>query len=699
MPAPSNDNFANAIEIFGPGTVTPVDVTDATVEVSEPVGSNPGNAYQTIWYKWTAPSNDVVAFSTAGSYDGVDPENGVDTTLAIWTGVSLGTLVEETSNDDAGIGSTSVCILTPSMGTTYYIQAGMYSDGTPGVMYLSLLPAPANDDIENAEVLTGMNGSVDGYTIASTEDTPDDILVEQQGTWNSVWYKIELPPGWNDTWKFVWNLSADEFTMAMLFSMYPPFVFPPTTYGETSTWDIIFDGGSGNTITIDPVPDDNAIYIGVGNFGGDISNFTITWSFVIPPLIPAPTLDVDNGWFIDSMDHDFNVYQVYNPENLHFTKRIRAVEDADWEVSDSAIDTADQPVVFRNVDTDEDAFKPWKHMYRLRLMEEGVETKIMAGPITLTNMAKGRDFIKVGGKDWMHYFERRGIPFNPLASPNGPFSVTNTFGPTSPPPTGLSYQEAARDVALIVKDILEFVMAQSFSLPISNSLSAIGITSNFALSLGDTSKLLAIFDGIAEIWPGFDYRISYDREFVMWTPFRFGDPDTTADDGPDGDNIAYAFGDYYGHPVVNVEYTNTGPQATHLFGLGAGLGSTQLGKALGASDIQEGYWRIDDDVNLGDQAKTQEILNNRTRKEFIFRAQEVHEIELTVDPQTVPDFWNVIRPGFAIWLREDLIQHEINSAQRVVSMELIKNNENDQQVKLGLNQIYNTSTHYGVDQA
>ena len=73
----------------------------------------------------------------------------------------------------------------------------------------------------------------------------------------------------------------------------------------------------------------------------------------------------------------------------------------------------------------------------------------------------------------------------------------------------------------------------------------------------------------------------------------------------------------------------------------------------------------------------------RTRKEFIFRAQEVHEIELTVDPTIVGDFWETIRPGFAIWLRQDLQLHELNSAQRIVSMDCTIDNEWNAEVKLG----------------
>ena len=83
-------------------------------------------------------------------------------------------------------------------------------------------------------------------------------------------------------------------------------------------------------------------------------------------------------------------------------------------------------------------------------------------------------------------------------------------------------------------------MGRPNSLPITESLSAVGYTINFPISMGSTETVLSLIDGLSEYFPGFDYRVSYDREFTMWSPYRFGDPDDTADDGPIGANIAFA---------------------------------------------------------------------------------------------------------------------------------------------------------------
>lgn len=408
---------------------------------------------------------------------------------------------------------------------------------------------------------------------------------------------------------------------------------------------------------------------------------------------------MDHGWFVDHLAHDLSVMNTYKPQNLHFVKRISAVQDADWSVSNSAIDTAGDLVVYRDIPTDEDMVKPWANMFRIRKMVEGVETKVMGGFITNTNGSRGRDSTKISGKDWSAYLDRRQVPYNPF-SPN-----SFLFGPTldaTHPRGGMSYSVMGRDLALIVKDILTNILARPDSLPIDlTSLSAIGTTINFELQLGDTSTALSIIDGLSQYFPGFDYLVSYDRVMNIWSPHRFGDPDTTADDGPDGANICWKVGDTYGasHVPMEVDYTNSGPQATHLLGRGAGSNNqTTVARALGASDIQGAFWRLDGVEDFGDQAKTQAVVDMRTRKQFIYGAQEVHDIVLKVNPDVLTDFWNIVRPGLALWLNEDFQFHEIDSAQRIMEMDCTVDDKENERVTFGLNQIYNTSTHYGVSE-
>lgn len=159
MPAPSNDNFANAEVISGAsGTSGPWTIDAATTEASEPSGSDLAlpPTKQTVWFKWTAPGNGSVKFDTYGSlagdsgsgdgWAGVGAFGHLDTNLTVWTGVSLGTLVEVASNEDdtfntADNGFSSALEFTASSSTDYYIQVGTFNSPFLGTVLLHWVAA------------------------------------------------------------------------------------------------------------------------------------------------------------------------------------------------------------------------------------------------------------------------------------------------------------------------------------------------------------------------------------------------------------------------------------------------------------------------------------------------------------------------------------------------------------------------------
>lgn len=143
---PANDDFANAELISGAsGSAGPVIISCATTEVGEPSGTNLHLvAAQTVWFDWIAPANGTVTIDThrstafpPGNINYSDAFGALDTTLAVWTGATLGTLVEVASNDDvdqsgADVHWWSLVTFAAAMGTTYRIQVGTYTTG-PGI--------------------------------------------------------------------------------------------------------------------------------------------------------------------------------------------------------------------------------------------------------------------------------------------------------------------------------------------------------------------------------------------------------------------------------------------------------------------------------------------------------------------------------------------------------------------------------------
>jgi subtilisin family serine protease len=129
---PSNDNFENRI-ILGNGTTS---ASGRNLESSSQPGEpkNPAVAGgKTVWWSWTPSFSGTVSIDTIGS--------DYDTTLAIYSGASLGNLVLLGANDDA-VGVRSQLAFTASAGTEYLIQVDGYN-GDTGQITLNY-PDPAS---------------------------------------------------------------------------------------------------------------------------------------------------------------------------------------------------------------------------------------------------------------------------------------------------------------------------------------------------------------------------------------------------------------------------------------------------------------------------------------------------------------------------------------------------------------------------
>jgi hypothetical protein len=123
-----SDFFASCASLSGSSGSHADDNSYATKEPGEPNhAENPGG--KSLWYCWTAPTNQPVTFDTLGST--------FDTLLAVYTGSSVSNLTLMASNDDiAGwTNRQSRVTFTPQTGTTYHIAV----DGFGGASGLVLL--------------------------------------------------------------------------------------------------------------------------------------------------------------------------------------------------------------------------------------------------------------------------------------------------------------------------------------------------------------------------------------------------------------------------------------------------------------------------------------------------------------------------------------------------------------------------------
>ncbi|MBI3416471.1 MAG: PKD domain-containing protein [Verrucomicrobia bacterium] len=117
---PANDNFANSFDL---AQITTGNNVNATMEAGEPDHNPNGRplAGHTVWWHWTAPSDEDMVLSTLGS--------SFDTVLAVYMGSSIDHLTPPWSNDNwNGTNAYSKVLFLAGAGTTYHIAV----DGVSG---------------------------------------------------------------------------------------------------------------------------------------------------------------------------------------------------------------------------------------------------------------------------------------------------------------------------------------------------------------------------------------------------------------------------------------------------------------------------------------------------------------------------------------------------------------------------------------
>jgi hypothetical protein len=183
--APPNDNFANAIVIpAGGGSFVGTNV-NATFQNSEPDACGIGGG-KTIWWRWTAPQNQIVTISTLGS--------DFDTVLSVYTGGSVGALTSVNCNDDVpGSVFASEVIFQAVAGTTYRIAVDGFF-GAEGIIALSLAETPPitnNDFAERAPIL-GVNRTIRASNFGATAEGGEPFHCGSDGR-ASVWWTWTAP--------------------------------------------------------------------------------------------------------------------------------------------------------------------------------------------------------------------------------------------------------------------------------------------------------------------------------------------------------------------------------------------------------------------------------------------------------------------------------------------------------------------------
>jgi hypothetical protein len=188
---PANDNFADAFAITTASGTSRYANFLATKETGEPSqtpdNSDPGGA--SIWYAWTAPTTGMGVVDTFGS--------DFDTTLAVFTGSSVGSLTRLARSDDFPSSdpnpATSEVAFPMTAGTTYRIKVDGFS-GAQGNTVLHWVMTTWNDNFSSAQVLSGSAGNVAGNNTGATKQPGEPNMVGAANPGGaSIWYRWTAP--------------------------------------------------------------------------------------------------------------------------------------------------------------------------------------------------------------------------------------------------------------------------------------------------------------------------------------------------------------------------------------------------------------------------------------------------------------------------------------------------------------------------
>ena len=219
---PANNDFPSAQLITGSsGSVTGMTV-GATREFGEPNhGGDPGGA--SVWYFWDAPASGAAEFDLHAS--------DFDTTMGVYTGVSVSNLTAVAHNDDEFdyfplvskwlVPGTQSRIRFPAQaGTRYHIGV----DGGGGLsgnirLGWKLNPRPANDSFAEAQIITGPNGFLSTHNVGATKETGEPNHATNAGA-ASIWFRWTAPVSGATRFHTLNSLTSSSTPLDTLLAIY-----------------------------------------------------------------------------------------------------------------------------------------------------------------------------------------------------------------------------------------------------------------------------------------------------------------------------------------------------------------------------------------------------------------------------------------------------------------------------------------------
>jgi hypothetical protein len=163
--APPNDDFANAVTLDG----LPAEGTGSNAGATREVGEPNHNGYggqQSIWFKWTAPTDAGVTLSGSNCAPPFEDPVGVQQVMAVYVGSSVDGLVRVAGQNEP---------FRATAGQVYWIAVDTPPDRPPDFQIcVRLLTGPPNDDFGRATPL-------EGFPVSAKQMIPNVVTFYRNG--------------------------------------------------------------------------------------------------------------------------------------------------------------------------------------------------------------------------------------------------------------------------------------------------------------------------------------------------------------------------------------------------------------------------------------------------------------------------------------------------------------------------------------
>lgn len=275
---------------------------------------------------------------------------------------------------------------------------------------------------------------------------------------------------------------------------------------------------------------------------------------------------------------------------------------------------------------------------------------LASGPMTQAGWQdQSEGIVTFAGKTWAHLLEKRIWYFDP-EEPDYQTLISNFIYRSGVFPPA-DRKAILRPLHLIVRDLLDNVEEHGNGSDPAYTIRGTTPSAQMTYEIFpfDTTPILQHIKTISEQDVGFDfdinYRAPYALDFVIHAPIK------------ESTNIVYRFNR---DNIAALSFANDGPVGTRNYVIGEGKPGTNWGMIDEYIPSSERFRTIESVTRFG-RVKDRDALERLADSEIARTKEPLLTVNLSVYPDTIPNFWAKLDTGIRVTLDYDFGFHDLNS--------------------------------------